>query len=70
MLLRTAVMAGVLFVAESIPHFGVAIELVGGLLVTPFIFVFPPLFHILIKVQLRLGVFRIVLIAATLYVVL
>ncbi|XP_042211444.1 uncharacterized protein LOC121858853 [Homarus americanus] len=37
------------FVCESIPHFAVAIELVGGLLVTPFIFIFPPAFHILIK---------------------
>ncbi|XP_069940619.1 uncharacterized protein [Cherax quadricarinatus] len=47
--LRTTVMLLVLFICESIPHFGVAIELVGGLLVTPFIFIFPPTFHILIK---------------------
>ncbi|XP_064094900.1 uncharacterized protein LOC135207218 [Macrobrachium nipponense] len=47
--LRTAVVLLILFVCESVPHFGVAIELVGGLLVTPFIFVFPPVFHILIK---------------------
>ncbi|KAG7157116.1 Amino acid transporter AVT1C-like 2, partial [Homarus americanus] len=47
--LRTTVMLLVLFVCESIPHFAVAIELVGGLLVTPFIFIFPPAFHILIK---------------------
>ncbi|XP_071513099.1 uncharacterized protein [Panulirus ornatus] len=47
--LRTTLMILVLFVCESIPHFGVAIELVGGLLVTPFIFIFPPAFHILIK---------------------
>lgn len=47
--LRTAVAILILFVCESIPHFGLAIELVGGLLVTPFIFVFPPVFHILIK---------------------
>lgn len=47
--LRTLVMLAILFVCESIPHFGVAIELVGGFLVTPFIFIFPPIFHILIK---------------------
>ncbi|KAK7077871.1 hypothetical protein SK128_000227 [Halocaridina rubra] len=47
--LRTAVVLLVLFVCESVPHFGLAIELVGGLLVTPFIFVFPPVFHIRIK---------------------
>ncbi|XP_076030772.1 uncharacterized protein LOC143018980 [Oratosquilla oratoria] len=47
--LRTFVMLLVLFVCESIPHLGVAIELVGGLLVTPFIFIFPPIFHLLIK---------------------
>ncbi|KAK3871923.1 hypothetical protein Pcinc_022960 [Petrolisthes cinctipes] len=48
-LVRTGVMALLLFMCESIPHFGVAIELVGGLLVTPFIFIFPPAFHISIK---------------------
>ncbi|XP_045603649.1 uncharacterized protein [Procambarus clarkii] len=47
--LRTTVMLLVLFLCESVPHFGVAIELVGGLLVTPFIFFFPATFHIIIK---------------------
>lgn len=50
-ILRTTLMLLVLFVAETIPHFAVALELVGGLLTTPLVFIFPPWFYAVIKVR-------------------
>ncbi|XP_018019839.1 amino acid transporter AVT1C [Hyalella azteca] len=46
---RTCLMLVLLFLCESLPHFGVAIELVGGLLVTPFMFIMPPVFNLILK---------------------
>ncbi|KAJ8031391.1 Amino acid transporter AVT1A [Holothuria leucospilota] len=43
---RTVVVATILFVAESIPQFGVILGLVGGSTVTLLTFVFPSLFYL------------------------
>ncbi|XP_013403250.1 amino acid transporter AVT1C-like isoform X1 [Lingula anatina] len=45
-LLRTCVMACVLFVTESIPHFGAILSLVGGSTVTFTTFICPPFFYL------------------------
>lgn len=44
-LLRTLVMGVVVFIAESIPHFGKILNFVGGSTVTLMTFVFPPIFY-------------------------
>lgn len=43
---RTVVVASILFVAESIPQFGVILGLIGGSTVTFLTFVFPSLFYL------------------------
>ncbi|XP_023239379.1 amino acid transporter AVT1J-like isoform X1 [Centruroides sculpturatus] len=43
--LRTSVMGVVVFIAESIPHFGKILNFVGGSTVTLMTFVFPPIFY-------------------------
>ncbi|KAL7630854.1 UNVERIFIED_CONTAM: hypothetical protein RMT77_018860 [Armadillidium vulgare] len=52
-LLRTTVMLLVLFVAETIPHFAIALDLVGGLLMTPIVFIFPPIFYNVLKYKVN-----------------
>ena len=44
--LRTAILFAVLFVAETIPHFGAVLDLVGGSTVTFLTFVAPSLFYL------------------------
>lgn len=44
-LLRTSVMILIVFVGESVPHFGKILNLVGGSTITLLTFVFPPLFY-------------------------
>ncbi|XP_074655769.1 uncharacterized protein LOC141909270 isoform X2 [Tubulanus polymorphus] len=43
--LRTAMVASILFVAETIPRFGVVLSLLGGSAISVQIFVFPTLFY-------------------------
>ncbi|KAB7499012.1 hypothetical protein Anas_06565 [Armadillidium nasatum] len=43
----------VLFVAETIPHFAIALDLVGGLLMTPIVFIFPPIFYNVLKYKVN-----------------
>ncbi|KAF2358541.1 Amino acid transporter transmembrane domain [Trinorchestia longiramus] len=50
-LCRTGLMLTLLFLCETLPHLGVVIELVGGLLLTPFIFILPPIFNIILKAR-------------------
>jgi len=45
----------VMFVALSIPHFGVILSLVGGTLITASAIVLPPLFYLLINHQKQLS---------------
>ncbi|XP_076333571.1 uncharacterized protein LOC143237823 isoform X2 [Tachypleus tridentatus] len=47
-LLRSAMMAAILFVAESVPHFGKILNLIGGSTITMMTFVFPPMFYMLL----------------------
>ncbi|XP_022112040.1 amino acid transporter AVT1E-like [Acanthaster planci] len=49
--LRTVVMAAVLFMAETIPKFSVILNLIGGTTVTLLTFVYPSLFYILLRRQ-------------------
>ncbi|XP_078485499.1 uncharacterized protein LOC100185142 isoform X1 [Ciona intestinalis] len=51
-LVRTSVMLSMLFVALSVPHFGVILSLVGGTTVTATNFIFPPLFYLMLSRQL------------------
>ena len=44
--LRTTILLAVLFVAETIPHFGAVLDLVGGSTVTFLTFVAPSLFYL------------------------
>uniref|UniRef100_A0A2C9K492 Amino acid transporter transmembrane domain-containing protein n=1 Tax=Biomphalaria glabrata TaxID=6526 RepID=A0A2C9K492_BIOGL len=43
---RTAMMAVILFVAESIPHFGAILSLVGGSTTTLLAYILPPVFYL------------------------
>ncbi|XP_013789686.2 amino acid transporter AVT1J-like [Limulus polyphemus] len=47
-LLRSAMMVAILFVAESVPHFGKILNLIGGSTITMMTFVFPPMFYMLL----------------------
>uniref|UniRef100_F6VBX7 Amino acid transporter transmembrane domain-containing protein n=1 Tax=Ciona intestinalis TaxID=7719 RepID=F6VBX7_CIOIN len=51
-IVRTSVMLSMLFVALSVPHFGVILSLVGGTTVTATNFIFPPLFYLMLSRQL------------------
>ena len=42
---RSASVAALLFIAETVPSFGAILNLVGGSTVTLLTFVFPPLFY-------------------------
>jgi len=42
---RTATVAGLLFISESLPNFGSILDLVGGSTITLLTFVFPPFFY-------------------------
>ncbi|XP_076305512.1 uncharacterized protein LOC143222640 [Tachypleus tridentatus] len=50
-LLRTTVMVVVVFVAETVPHFGKILNLFGGSTLTLLTFVFPPLFYMKLSYQ-------------------
>uniref|UniRef100_H2Z6I0 Amino acid transporter transmembrane domain-containing protein n=1 Tax=Ciona savignyi TaxID=51511 RepID=H2Z6I0_CIOSA len=50
-IIRTCVMASMLFIALSIPHFGVILSLVGGTTITATNFIFPPLFYLMLARQ-------------------
>uniref|UniRef100_F6VBN4 Amino acid transporter transmembrane domain-containing protein n=1 Tax=Ciona intestinalis TaxID=7719 RepID=F6VBN4_CIOIN len=50
-IVRTSVMLSMLFVALSVPHFGVILSLVGGTTVTATNFIFPPLFYLMLSRQ-------------------
>ena len=45
-LFRTAVMAALLFLGETLPNFGAILDLIGGSTVTLLTFVFPPTFYL------------------------
>ncbi|XP_038066252.1 amino acid transporter AVT1J-like isoform X2 [Patiria miniata] len=49
--LRTVVMAAVVFLAETIPKFSVILNLIGGTTVTLLTFVFPSLFYVLLRIR-------------------
>ena len=48
-LFRTAVMAALLFLGETLPNFGAILDLIGGSTVTLLTFVFPPTFYLGLK---------------------
>ncbi|KAK3578875.1 hypothetical protein CHS0354_010235 [Potamilus streckersoni] len=43
---RTMLVAGIVFVAETIPHFGLILSLIGGSTSTLLVFILPPLFYL------------------------
>ncbi|KAL3882286.1 hypothetical protein ACJMK2_028648 [Sinanodonta woodiana] len=43
---RTLLVAGIVFVAETIPHFGLILSLIGGSTTTLLVFILPPLFYL------------------------
>uniref|UniRef100_H2XKS7 Amino acid transporter transmembrane domain-containing protein n=2 Tax=Ciona intestinalis TaxID=7719 RepID=H2XKS7_CIOIN len=50
-ILRACVVISMLFVALSVPHFGVILSLIGGTTIAGTNFIFPPLFYILLSRQ-------------------
>ena len=51
-LLRSSVIVVILGIAEIIADFPTTMELAGGLLAAPYIFFFPPIFYVILKVCL------------------
>ena len=50
-LLRSALVCGVLFVGQTIPHFGALSALVGGSTITFFTFIAPSVFFLCLSLQ-------------------
>lgn len=58
MLLRTFLFVLILFAAESVPSFGIILDLIGGTTVACMTFIFPGVFYLLFRMSKPEGVIQ------------